>query len=243
MPREAGDRAATRAWGAGTRGSRMEGPAGGNMGLQVGMERVGRGALKGMGQGARGGVCGDIGAGVGLGGAPRGGGAPCAGDEPRGMRPLPGRPAEGTGEGSAGRPEGRPGTPLREVSVATLREVCEGRTAGTVAGGHTLRGGLLKGGSPGRLGGVPAVPGLRHVPGLPGFPALGASGCVAAAPPSPSERSAAAGPNHRSQRGEAARSRSRPHFGSPPPPGRAATLPRCRAAERCSAALGRVAAS
>lgn len=59
----------------------------------------------------------------------------------------------------------------------------------------------LKGGSPGGLGGVPAGPGLRRVPGLPGFPALGASGRVAAAPPSPSERSAAAGPNHRSHPG------------------------------------------
>lgn len=170
MPREEGDRAATRAWGAGTRGSRMEGPAGGNMGLQVGMERVGRGALKGMGQGARGGVCGDIGAGVGLGGAPRGGGAPCGGDEPRGMRPLPGRPAEGTGEGSAGRPEGRPGTPLREVSVATLREVCEGRTAGTVAGGHTLSGGSPQGRLTRRTGRRPRCPRAPPRPGAARLP-------------------------------------------------------------------------
>lgn len=90
----------------------------------------------------------------------------------------------------------------------------KGELAGTVGGGHTPSGGLLKGGSPGGLGGVPAVPGLRHVPGLPGFPALGASGRVAAAPPSPSERSAAAGPNHRSHQGEAARCRSRPRSGS-----------------------------
>lgn len=47
---------------------------------------------------------------------------------------------EGQGEGNAGRPEGPPGTPLREVLVATVREVCEGRSAGTVGGGHTLRG-------------------------------------------------------------------------------------------------------
>lgn len=68
---------------------------------------------------------------------------------------------------------------------------------------------ILRGSSPGGLGGVPAVPGLRLVPSPPGFPALGASGLVAAAPPSPSKRSAAAGPNHRSHRGEAARCRSR----------------------------------
>ena len=152
---------------------------------------------------------------------------------------------EGQGEGNAGRPEGPPGTPLREVLVATVREVCEGRSAGTVGGGHTLRGaggGLPKGVSPGGLGGVPAVPGLRHVPGLPGFPALGASGRVAAAPPSPSERSAAAGPNHRSHRGGGGALPLAAPFGSLPPPGLAAARPRCGAAERCSAALGRAAA-
>lgn len=94
-----------------------------------------------------------------------------------------------------------------------------------MCGGHSLRGS-----SPGGLGGLPAVPGLRRVPGLPGFPALGASGRVAAAPPSPSELAAAAGPNHRSHRGEAARCRSRRPLRSPPPLGRAAAQSSCRGA-------------
>lgn len=64
-------------------------------------------------------------------------------------------------------------------------------------GGDRGREVALKDGSPCGVGGVPAVPGPRCVPGPPGFPALGASGRVAATPPSPSERSAAAGPNYR----------------------------------------------
>lgn len=104
-------------------------------------------------------------------------------------------------------------------------------------------GGILKGGSPGGLGGVPADPGLRRVPGLPRFPAFGASGRVAAAPPSPSESSAAAGPNHRSHRGEAARCRSGCPLGFPPPLGRAVERPLCRAAGRPSTAISRASAS
>lgn len=64
-------------------------------------------------------------------------------------------------------------------------------------GGDRGREVALKDGSPCGVGGVPAVPGPRCVPGPPGFPARGASGRVAATPPSPSERSAAAGPNYR----------------------------------------------
>lgn len=97
--------------------------------------------------------------------------------------------------------------------MATLRgKSVRGGTAGERGWGPPSEWGVvtLKGGSPGGLGGVSAVPGLRRVPGLPGFPALGAAGRVAAAPPSPRERSAAAGPNHRSHpgRGEAAGCRS-----------------------------------
>lgn len=68
-------------------------------------------------------------------------------------------------------------------------------------GGDRGREVALKDGSPCGVGGVPAVPGPRCVPGPPGFPARGASGRVAATPPSPSERSAAAGPNYRFLRG------------------------------------------
>lgn len=121
--------------------------------------------------------------------------------------------------------------------------ITEGKSVRGGTAGDRLCGGILKGGSPGGLGGVPADPGLRRVPGLPGFPAFGASGRVAAAPPSPSESSAATGPNHRSRRGEAASYRSRCPLEFPRRLGRTVARPMCRAAGRPSTEISRTPAS
>lgn len=145
---------------------------------------------------------------------------------------------EGTrARGAQGRVEGPPGSTLRVVTGATEKSVMGGTA------GDRLWGDILRGSSPGGLGGLPAVPGLRRVPGMPGFPALGASGRVAAAPPSPSERSVAAGPNHRSHWGEAALCHSRRPLGSPSPLGEAAAQPWCRAAGQFFVAFSRTSAS
>lgn len=96
---------------------------------------------------------------------------------------------------------------------------------------------VLKDGSPGGVGGVPAVPGPRRVPGPPGFPARGASGRVAAAPPSPSECSAAVGPKYRSHQGEAARCSSWCPLGSARSPSVAAARPGSGINPRPSAVL------
>lgn len=95
----------------------------------------------------------------------------------------------------------------------------------------------LKDGSPGGVGGVPAVPGPRRVRGPPGFPARGASGRVAAAPPSPSERSAAVGPKYCSHQGEAARCGSGCPLGSARSPSVAATRLGSGISQRPSAVL------
>lgn len=102
---------------------------------------------------------------------------------------------------------------------------------------------VLKDGSPGGVGGVPAVPGPRRVPGPPGFPARGASGRVAAAPPSPSERSAAVGPKYCSHQGEAARCGSGCPLGSARSPSVAATRPGSGISQQPSAVLSPAAAS
>lgn len=122
--------------------------------------------------------------------------------------------------------------------MATLAGSLKGKTEGDR--GPEI---ALKDGSPCGVGGVLAVPGPRRVPGLPGFPARGASGRVAATPPSPSERSAAAGPNYRFHQGEAARCGSWRPLGSARFPRAAAARPGSRGSQRPSAVLSRAAAS
>jgi hypothetical protein len=125
---------------------------------------------------------------------------PCALGGVARIRQLRGGQRLGLGAGCTGPDGWSPRTTLRVVSVATLAGSLIAKTEGD-RGRETA----LKDGSPGGVGGVPAVPGPCRVPGLPGFPARGASGRVAAAPPSPSERSAAVGLKYRSHQGEAAR--------------------------------------
>lgn len=109
-------------------------------------------------------------------------------------------------------------------------------------GGDRGREAALKDGSPCGVGGVPAVPGPRCVPGPPGFPARGASGRVAATPPSPSERSAAAGPNYRFHQGEAARCGSWRRLGPARSLSVAAARPGTGRTRRPTAVPGRAAA-
>lgn len=98
-----------------------------------------------------------------------------------GLRPPRGRRREETRGGGAGpRAGGRRDDPA--VALEVTGKVWEEGECGRPCEG------VLKGSSPGGRGGVPAVPGPRRVPGPPGFPALGPSGRVAAAPPSPNER-------------------------------------------------------
>lgn len=151
------------------------------------------------------------------------------------MWPLRGRVVEGTqGKGRAG-PRGGA---AQDHPAGGYGET-EGKSVRGGAAGDRVSGDRLRGSSPGGLGGLPAVPGLRRVPGLPSFPALGASDRVAAAPPSPSEHSAAAGPNHRSSWGEAARRRLRRPLRSPPPLGRAAAQQSSRGAGQSDSRLQR----
>lgn len=124
------------------------------------------------------------------------------------------------------------------VSVATLA----GNLMGKIEGDRG-READLKDGSPDGVGGVPAVPGPRRVPGPPGFPARGASGRVAAAPPSPSERSAAVGPKYRSHQGKAARCGSWCPLRSARPTSLAAARPGSGINQRPSAVLSPAAAS
>lgn len=149
-----------------------------------------------------------------------------------------GRPGLGPGQGRAGPDWGPPRTTLRVVTVATLAGSQMGKTEG-----ERGREAAPKDGSPDGVGGVPVVPGPRRVPGLPGFSARGASGRVAAAPPSPSERSAAAGPNYRSHQREAARCGSRCPLGAARSPSQATARPGSGISQRPSAVLSPAAAS